>query len=225
MIHIHPDMKAAYSGTYFGALAVRNFCPTPEGKAAFVPYSQNELSGVREKRKGFDRKRMASEDAVMAAYVKYYKKFKKTYHVLLQTESILQGRELPDTLAPVQVMFLTELQTGMLLSVQDLKKTALPMTVFGAEGGESFLGAGGRDIVLKPRDISVKDEAGVVLSIIYGQDERTRVREEAGDILYVINGVPGIPRETYEQTLDVLLYNLQILHPGLEPVYRAVLKV
>ncbi len=225
MISIHPNMKDPYSQTCFGALLLRQFAPTPEGLAAFSGYAARELQRVRNSHPDYDRKRFSAEDPIVSRYVKYYKRFKKTYHVLPQMESVLQGKELPDAHPLVQVLFLTEMQTGMLVAVHDPAPIVLPMSLEQAAGGEGYIGSGGRDVTVKARDILVRDQAGVLLSIIYGQDDRTRITASTRDALFFLNGVPGIPREAYHEAMARLIRNLQILQPGIQPEWMTVLEI
>ncbi len=217
MFSIHPNLKEACPGTCFGLLVLRDFRPAAGGLAAFPGYAARELEAVRAANAGYDRKRCAAEDPVMAPYVRFYKRFKKSYHVLLQRESILQGKDLPQTLPAVQIMFLTEMQTGMLLAAYDLGPTRPPFSIERAAGGETFLGASGREVTVKAGDIVMRDEIGHILSIIYGQDLRTRITEDTRDVAYLIDGVPGLTKEQMEAALNILLQNLRILQPDLEP--------
>ena len=165
------------------------------------------------------------ENPIVSAYVRYYNKFKKSYHVLPQIESIIGGKEIPDTSPLIQALFLTEIQTSMLIAGHDLEKTSPPFSIEQAEGGETYIGAGDESIVLKSGDISMRDNAGFILSIIYGQDERTRLTEYTSDILYLIDGVPGIEKSYFQTGLDTLLTNIRIFHPEIEPNLMEVLEV
>lgn len=225
MIGLDSSLKERYEGTYFGVLVVRNFQPSLAGREGFARFAANELAQLRERFAGFDRKRLSTEDPVIAAYVRYYKKFKKSYHVLHQIESVLAGKDLPDGLPLIQALFLSELRSSLLIAAHDLVHSALPFEIFAAEGGESYVGAGGRDISLKKGDIAMRDQAGPILSIIYGQDERTRIREQTSDALYLIDGVPGIERERYQAGLEYLRTILQIFQPDLEISCMELLQV
>lgn len=225
MITIHPNMKERYPETHFGALVLRGFQPSQQGKEKFSRYAASELQEIRSRHQDYDRKQFCEENPAVSAYIKYYKRFKKSYHVLPQIESILHGKELPDTLPLIQALFLTEIQTGMLIAGHDLDNTVPPFSIECAEGGEAYIGADGREVVLKPGDISMRDRNGFILSIIYGQDERTRVNEDTRDILYLVDGVPGIDKGCYIQALDTLLRNVRIFQPLIQPEIMEVLYI
>lgn len=225
MIHLHPDMKDRYTGTFFGILVLRGFSFGNENRQAFRGFVTSELEKVRQRFAGYDRKAFCAEDPVAAPYMKYNKKFKKSYPVMHQIESILSGKEIPDTFPLIQALFLTEMQTSLLIAGHDLEKCQPPFNIKPAEAGESYVKADGQETALKPGDIIMRDQAGVILSVIYGQDDRTRVTDQTTDILYQIDGVPGIERQQYVRGLETLLANIRILHPGIEPVLMEVMEV
>jgi DNA/RNA-binding domain of Phe-tRNA-synthetase-like protein len=64
---------------------------------------------------------------VMAAYVRYYKRFNKTYHVQLQLESIvLKGKSLPSVSPLVDANFTAEVETLVLTAGHDAEKLGAP---------------------------------------------------------------------------------------------------
>lgn len=68
--------------------------------------------------------------ATQQAYAAYYKKFKKSYHVLAQLESVIfNGRWLPNTAALVAAMCMAELKNMLLIAGHDLDKITLPVHV------------------------------------------------------------------------------------------------
>ena len=67
---------------------------------------------------------------VMSAYKRYYKRFKKTYHVQLQVESIAQkGRKLPKVSALVDANFMAELETFVLTAGHDVRQLHAPVVI------------------------------------------------------------------------------------------------
>lgn len=215
MLTVDAKLKEKYPNTFFGLLVVDGFAPTQQGVQAFEAHAQQQLQNIRSRYEGCDKKQIAEINPAIAAYVKYYKKFKKSYHVLLQTESVLKGRELPQSLAAAQVLLLTELQTGMLLAGHDCSSCKFPLTAVCAEGNEQYTGAAGNDIAVKSNDIIVKDEQGIILSIIYGQDQRTRMTDASQKLMYIINGVPDTDRQQYAAAMELLEENLKLLCPQL----------
>ncbi len=64
---------------------------------------------------------------VLQAYAAYYKRFKKTYHVQLQLESIaFKGKPIPNVAALVEAMFMAEVKNMLLTAGHDLDALQLP---------------------------------------------------------------------------------------------------
>jgi len=58
---------------------------------------------------------------ILQAYEAYYKRFKKTYHVQLQLESIaFKGKSIPNVAALVEAMFMAEVKNLLLTAGHDL---------------------------------------------------------------------------------------------------------
>ena len=125
----------------------------------------------------------------------------------------------------VQALFLTEIATSLLIAGHDLKTAVSPFSIEMSRGGEAYTGTDGRDIVLKPDDICMRDGENFILSIIYGQDERTRITERTTDVLYLIDGVPGLEESHVKQGLDTLLACVRVFNPEIDPELMAVLRV
>ncbi|WMI82226.1 hypothetical protein [Anaerotignum sp. MB30-C6] len=211
MIKIHPNMKEYYEGTVFGILAMK--ITGEQREEAFQKKIEEELQSIRKAHSEYERKAFCETNEVVKPYVQYYKKFKKTYHVLPQLESILRGKDFPHTTPLIQALFLAELKTSLLIAGHDLKKCPLPLTIQMCQGGETFFGSGNRRVELKPNDICLKDEKDFHLSIIYGQDERSRITPKTGEVLFLIDGVPGL-RETYvEEGLQTLYNYVKVFAP------------
>lgn len=126
-------------------------------------------------------------------YSDYYKTFKKTYHVLLQLESVaLKGKSIPEAPPFVQIMFMAELKNLLLTAVHDMTKISLPVTVHAASGEETYKTMGGKEQTLKRGDIFMADQEGIISSIIYGPDERTQVTFNTTQALYTVYVPKGI---------------------------------
>lgn len=223
MITIHPNMSEKYQDTYFGVLALKNFEVRNRKNEEFLKFAQKELDYVREIYTNYNRKQKAETHDVLRPYVDYYKKFKKTYHVLLQLESVINGKNLPNATPLVQAMFLTEIKTALLIAGHDLKKCKTPLVLHMSRGGESYFGSGDREIIVKPNDICLSDQDNLILSIIYGQDEKTRITEDTRDVLFLIDGVPGLGKKHVEEGLEILMSFLTVLDPEIIPVEMSVI--
>ena len=158
-----------------------------------------------------------------AAYDRYYRKFRKTYHVLLQFESlVLEKRPFPATPPAVRVMFLAEMHTFLLTAVHDLREARLPVVLGRAAGGEEYESLGGSLRKLKEGDLFMRDGQGIISSILGGPDQRTRIREDSEDFLYAVYAPQGISEGMIALHLDFLERTLAAFSPRAESRWRGI---
>ena len=140
---------------------------------------------------------------VIQAYSRYYKLFRKNYHVIFQVESIaLKGKSIPNVAPLVEAMFLAELENMLLTAGHDVEKLEGDLTLGIASGTESYQLMNGADQTLKPGDMFITDSQGVISSIIYGPDKRTRITEKTSNVLFTVYAPPGIEREQVTRHLQ-----------------------
>lgn len=127
------------------------------------------------------------------AYAAYYRKFKKTYHVQLQIESLaLKNRNLPRISTLVSAMFTAELKNQLLTAGHDMSKVQLPVVIDVAKGHESYTSMNGKVQTLRSTDMFISDTKGVISSIIYGPDNRTSITDDTSEVLFTVYGPEGI---------------------------------
>ncbi|BBB49649.1 hypothetical protein [Pelolinea submarina] len=136
----------------------------------------------------------------LQAYAAYYKRFKKSYHVLAQLESVIfNGRSLPNTAALVEAMFMAELKNMLLTAGHDLDSLQLPVMIGCAQRELHYTTMSGSEQILKKDDMYMADSQGIISSVIYGPDNRTRIREETQRALFVVYAPEGIQRAQIEE--------------------------
>ena len=173
-------------------------------------------SNLREKFAGFSRQDLVDLE-VLKAYRNYYKKFKKTYHVQLQLESVVQkGKSLPAVNPLVDANFTAELETLVLTAGHDADLLKAPITIDATQGNEEFIQMNGQIRTLKPNDMMMTDSQSVVCTIIYGQDKRTPISPKTRRALYVAYAPPGVPKESVQQQLDSIQDNIVLFAPEAE---------
>ncbi len=148
-------------------------------------------------------------------YVRYYKRFDKTYQVLSQLESVaVKGRDVPAISPLVTAMFLAELETGVLTAGHDLHRLALPLVVAEGVEGERYelLGKGVHQEV-KPGDVRVADGEGIVGTILHGPDDRTPITDATRDALFLVYGVPGVTPDEIRRHLELLRDHVKLAAP------------
>jgi DNA/RNA-binding domain of Phe-tRNA-synthetase-like protein len=169
---------------------------------------------LRARYEGYERAQL-KQLPVLQAYGRYYKKFKKTYHVQLQLESVvLKDKSLPRVAALVEAMFMAELKNLLLTAGHDLDVVQPPVRIDVAEGSERYVRLNGTEQELKARDMYIGDAEGVLSSILYGPDQRTQIRPETQRVLFTVYGAPGIEVQTMREHLEDIRDNVMLIAPG-----------
>jgi DNA/RNA-binding domain of Phe-tRNA-synthetase-like protein len=142
---------------------------------------------------------------ILQAYEAYYKRFKKTYHVQLQLESVVfKGKSIPRVAALVEAMFMAELKNLLLTAGHDLDALQLPVKLDVAKGQERYLRINGEEEELKAGDMFIADAQGVMSSVLYGPDSRTRIAPATRRVFFSVYAPPGIgPAAVYQHLLDI----------------------
>jgi DNA/RNA-binding domain of Phe-tRNA-synthetase-like protein len=153
----------------------------------------------------------------LQTYKAYYKRFKKTYHVQMQLESVaLKGKPIPSVAALVEAMFIAELRNQLLTAGHDLDVVQPRVKVDVAQGDEQYVRINGQEQVLKKGDMFIADTEGILSSIIYGPDRRTQIRPETQRALFTVYGVPGITEQAMLQHLQDIEANVRLVAPEAE---------
>jgi DNA/RNA-binding domain of Phe-tRNA-synthetase-like protein len=165
---------------------------------------------LRERYKGFTRQALMSLP-VMSDYIRYYRRFKKTYHLQLQVESIvLRGKKLPNVSALVDSNFAAEMETLVLTAGHDVAKLHGPVSIDVSREGEQITQMNGTSKAMHAGDMIMRDAKGVCCSIIYGQDNRSPISLETSRVLYVSYAPGGVPSETVHAQLRRIEENIRL---------------
>ncbi len=213
MLTVSEGWRAAYPGAAAGILVMGNVAN---------PAGHGELDRRREELESQLRARFADRNALralpaMQAYEAYFKRFKKTYHVLLQLESVaLKGKPIPRVGALVEVMFMAELQNFLLTAGHDVAAIQMPVGLDVAHGSERYIMYNGQEQALKSGDMMIADTQGVISSVVYGPDQRTRITPNTRQVFYTVYAPPGIGKEAVERHLQDIQANVQLVAPAAE---------
>jgi len=165
---------------------------------------------------GQDRAAIASHP-VLKVYGEYYKRFKKTYHVQLQLESIvLKGKSIPSVASLVECMFMGEMKNFLLTAVHDLDKLQLPLTLDVTQGTESYTVMRGDEQIVKAGDMTISDQAGIISNIIYGPDQRTQVCESTRNVAFTVYAPAGIEEALIMRHLEDMRDYVLVIEPEAE---------
>ena len=207
------DWRTTHPGAVIGLLEVSgvdNTRPSPELDAE----KRATEAHLRERYAGFARSDFVSLP-VMAAYQKYYKRFTKTYHVLLQVESIvLKGKSLPDVSPLVDANFAAEVDSLVLTASHDVKKLVAPVVMDVSRAGDQIVRMNGEPKLMDAGDMVMRDATSVVCSIIYGQDNVSPVTLSTTHALYVAYAPAGVSAETVESHLRRVEENIRLFCPS-----------
>lgn len=190
---ISDEIRKLYPEASLGLLAIKNVSNPNQHEE--LDRHKNQLENeLRIKYAELNRNDLKNL-ATMKAYIEYYKRFKKTYHVLLQLESVVfKHKSIPQVASLVETMFMAELKNLLLTAVHDFDAIELPIALDAAKGGERFIQLSGQEKRIIQHDMIVSDRKGITSSIIYGPDERTRVRPDTRNVLFVVYAPQGIEK-------------------------------
>lgn len=213
MLAFQRDRSLDGSDTPFGVVEV--MYPEPEHwhVDAFYALVDERLTLLKAAAPDYDRKAVFGEDP----YVRFFKKFKKTYPVLLQYESVLlKDRPFPRENPITGVPFLTELETHVLTGTHDAEQVRGTVTLYTADAKVPFLGLRGDEVHTYPHDFCARDDEGIVFSMIAGADHRTCAREDSHHVFYPVFGVPGQAAEELMAVQELLGRYASVLAPEAE---------
>ncbi|HOU12619.1 MAG TPA: phenylalanine--tRNA ligase beta subunit-related protein [Anaerolineae bacterium] len=201
MLTLTEAWQTAYPTASIGILAMRGVANPAPCPALQVRKAALEVE-LRERFAGKTRTDIKALPE-FEAYTAYYKRFKKTYHVQLQLESVtFKDKPIPSVSALVETMFMGELKNFLLTAIHDLDMIQPPVRIDVADGSEVYVTMSGQSQALKPGDMFIADAVGVLSSIIYGPDVRTQVTPDTRNVLFTVYAPEGITPEAVQRHLE-----------------------
>lgn len=215
MIELSTHWKEVFPAACIGLLAVKN-APNQKDHTDLKSAREKLEAELRSKYRAVDRKSLR-ETPVFAAYDAFYRPFKKSYHVQLQLESVVfKDKPIFSPSALVACMFMAELETGLLTAAHDLTTLGLPLVADAAVGLETYQRLDGSNQTLKEGDMYIRDQEGILSSVIYGPDQRTQIRPDTDKAVFTTYGPPGISKDQIQEQLEILESFIQIFSPNAE---------
>lgn len=212
MFELTSAWKSAFPGAHAGALVMRNVS-NPVHHAELEKQKLELEEQLRAQFVGQDRAAIASHP-VLQVYGAYYKRFKKTYHVQLQLESIvLKGKFIPTVASLVECMFMAEVKNMLLTAGHDLDTLQLPLTLDVTTGDESYVLLRGENQDVKAGDMMIRDQTGIISSIIYGPDQRTQITASTRNVAFTVYAPAGIEEQLIMQHLQDMRDYVIIIAP------------
>jgi DNA/RNA-binding domain of Phe-tRNA-synthetase-like protein len=217
MFIVSEAWRTAYPEATVGILAMRNVV-NPKDHQVLEKRKVELEKRLRERFSGQDRAVLKALPEIQA-YNAYYKRFKKTYHLLLQLDSVaLRGKPIPRVAALVEALFMAELNDLLLTSGHDLGMIEEPVRLDVSTGTERYVRINGQEQVLKAGDMFIADAQGVLSSIIYGSDRRTRITPETREVFFSTYAPAGIGAQAVREHLQNIRANVELVAPDAEVV-------
>ena len=210
MVTLTDNWKKTYPGAHIGFLSIGG---------ALNPEHHPELDAVKRKLEDDLRTRFSNPAQIKSleqikAYTSYYKRFKKSYHVQHQLESIVfKGKSIPRVAALVEAMFIAELRNMLLTAGHDRDSIEGRITVDISKGTEKYIRINGQEQELKAGDMMMADEQGVISSVVYGPDRRTMISPKTRNALFTVYAAPGIAREEVRKHLEEIVDHVKLIAP------------
>ena len=221
-VQLDETWRADHRGAVVGFLELHG-AENPAHSDVLTEHVRRVEAALRDELRGATREALARLPE-LEAYRTYYRRYEKTYHVLLQLESVvLKGKPLRSNGALVLAMFAAELRSRLLTAGHDLDAVAGGITVGSAAGDERYTGLGGRELTLRSGDMFMRDDAGVISSVLYGPDDRTQIRAGTRRAIFCVYGPAGIRPEWVDAHLDDIAGNARRVAPAATVAQKVVL--
>jgi len=183
--------RSAFPDAHAGVLVMQNVL-NPVSHTDLERSKEALMGELRARYGGLDRSQLLALPNLQV-YDAYYKRFKKTYHVQPQLESIVfKGKSIPSVAALVEAMFMAEIKNLLLTAGHDLDSLQLPIRLDVTRGAEVYTLMRGQPQQVKPGDMIISDGKGIMSNIIYGPDQRTRIRPDTHNVIYTTYAPAGI---------------------------------
>lgn len=184
-----------YPGVAFGLTLISNCRPLSDGEG----FDQYRRALLRKMRK---RETLASISRRIDTYDRFFQGFGFECPLPKHLKrTILSG--FPRYNLMVDAHFMAEMCAGILVAVTDLDRIEGGIVLDAAEAGETSVGMGGRQFIMKEGEIVLRDEKDIICVLCQGADEKTKARDDTRNVLFYSYAVPGIDRVHLEEGLTI----------------------
>jgi DNA/RNA-binding domain of Phe-tRNA-synthetase-like protein len=210
MFVVSEAWRTAYPGAAAGVLAMGGVA-NPNRHPALDKIKAELEQQIRGR--FISRQEVRSQDRLQA-YKAYCRRFKKTYHVQMQIESVaLKGRSIPRVAALVEAMFMAELKNMLLTAGHDLDAVQVPAKLDIAQGTEIYTRLNGQEQQLKAGDMFIADDRGVLSAVIYGPAQYASITPTTRRALFTVYAPPGIGEAAVAEHLRDIERYVQLVAP------------
>lgn len=204
--------RSMYPGAVVACMLVTGVA-NPERSPALERRLDEIEQELRERYIGYDRPALRACPP-FPAYERYYKQFGQTYHVQHQVESVaLKGKPIPRRAALVEAAFAEELSSGILTAMHDGGAIGEAISADVAEGGEELTLYNGKAAVLDSGDMYMRDETGILTSVIRGPAAYGLVTPETTSVAVCIYAPDGVGAPAVHKHLERIAENMRLVSP------------
>jgi len=108
---------------------------------------------------------------------------------------------------------MAELKNLLLTAGHDLDAVKQPVQLDAANGIEKYVMLNRQEKELLPGDMFISDSGGIMSSIIYGPDLRTRINPGTQNVLFTVYAPPGVKKSKVLQHLQDIRDYVHIISP------------
>ena len=214
-------LKKKYSTASIGILSIKNIANSDPDK--FLEKIKKETEADLIRRFSTLPRDEINNDPALKAYRDYFKKFKKTYQILLQLESVAKkGRSFPAVNPLTDSCFLAEMNTFVLTAGHDEALLADSVLFDISDDNDGFTRINGEEIILKRDDIIMKSGGKNVCSVIYGQDNSTVLSASTENAFFVSYAPEGVPAKSVAENLDLIEFYISSFCPSSETSLKRI---
>jgi DNA/RNA-binding domain of Phe-tRNA-synthetase-like protein len=212
MFEVTDAWKLAFPGAHAGVLILKDVV-NPAGHAGLERCKEALVQELRLRYGGLERSQLLTIPSLQV-YDDYYKRFKKTYHVQLQLESLVfKGKSIPSMAALVEAMFMAEIKNMLLTAGHDFDALQLPVRLDVTTGDEIYTLIRGQPQQVKPGDMMITDGKGIMSNIIYGPDQRTQIQPGTRNVIYTTYAPAGICEQAVKEHLQDIQEYVRLFAP------------
>ena len=202
---VRPEVKLFYPTAVFGGLTINNL------------QNMKKHQGLEQAKRLLEEKirdtyLAPGEDPIVQSYAGYYDRWGKTYHIEFQIKSLKKGRTFPNVSTHVDCMFMAELEDRILTSGHDRDAVQGKPVYDLADEGEEYVKLNGKKQVLVKNDVVLRDDEGVLASVLFGPAARTSINMETVNPLYFAWCPVGIDHETVDEHLSSIVRYLKMVY-------------
>jgi len=192
---ISPAYQARYPGVGFGLTLITGCKPVTD-KPEYERYKRKLLRKMRK------RETLAEITKRVDIYAWFFESFGFECPLPKHLKRTVNSG-FPQYNLPVDAHFMAEMCAGILVAVTDFDRIEGRLTLDVAREGETSRGMGGRIFTTKEGEIVLRDEKDIICVLCQGADEKTRVKDDTGNVFFYSYAVPGIDAVYLKEGLTV----------------------